>query len=516
MKRLLQALALPALLLAALAILQDPIDRQDGDAPAPLGPELTSEIERGRELVVLADCKACHTARGGHAFAGNRAIPTAFGTFFSPNITPDPDTGIGRWTEDDFWRALHEGRAPDGKLLYPVFPYPNYTKISRRDARAMFAYLRSLPPVRLATSAHEIDFPYNQRFLIAAWRRLYFKPGVYVADSSASAAWNRGAYLVEGVAHCGACHEARDRLGGTPAQVGPAGGVVLSWYAPALNDDREAGLSNWSEDEIVALLKDGRTPSHDNLPPRASTLGPMAEVVFESLRHTAPDELQAMAIYLKSLPEARRASVAARGRNQERHVASVQPGGAGPEVFAATAQVAAPDAAAVASSTTAITSSTAAVASSSTAVASSATPLAPNAATLAPDAAAVPSNSNPHPRRFGSAATAWLASGAELYQEHCASCHGKNGEGSPAAIALAGNRAVTMRSTVNPIRAVLYGGYPPGSAANPRPYGMPPFSHTLQDHEIAQVVSFLRTAWGNDAPLVAANEVAVQRTGPLW
>jgi mono/diheme cytochrome c family protein len=432
MKKLLLGLALPALVLIAIALLQDPIDHQEGEAPSPLGPEPASEIERGRALVVLADCKACHTARGGQAFAGNRAIPTAFGTFFSPNITPDPQTGIGRWSEEDFWQALHQGRAPDGRLLYPAFPYPNYTLISRRDARAMFAYLRSLPPVRAPSSPHEIDFPYDQRFLLAAWRRLYFRPGVYAADSRATAAWNRGAYLVEAVAHCGACHEARDSLGGTSTHANAAGGLVLSWYAPALNDPREAGLSHWSEEDIVALLNGGRTTSHPDSAPRASTLGPMAEVVFESLQHTARDDLQAMAVYLKSLPEVR-------------------------------------------------------------------------ASTADSDA-----------HNVGSAAAAWLESGARVYKEHCASCHGANGEGTTAAIALASNRAITMRSTVNPIRTVLYGGYPPGTAANARPYGMPPFSHALDDREIAQVVSLIRTAWGNDAGLVAANDVALQRTGPLW
>jgi mono/diheme cytochrome c family protein len=434
MKKLLLALTLPALVLAAIVLLPGPADHQVAEAPPPLGAEPSSEIERGRALVTLADCKACHTARGGRAFAGNRAIPTAFGTFFSPNITPDPETGIGRWTEQDFWRALHEGRSPDGTLLYPAFPYPSYTRISRRDASAMFVYLQSLPPVRAASSPHEIDFPYNQRFLLAVWRRLYFKPGVYVVDNDATAAWNRGAYLVEAVAHCGTCHEARNWLGAPSTRNGPAGGFVLTWYAPALNDPREAGLSNWSEEDIVALLKAGRTSGHQGAAPRASTLGPMAEVVFESLQHTPDADLQAMATYLKSLPAA-----------------------AGPPRAQGTA------------------------------------------------------------RNLGSAATAWIENGATVYKEHCASCHGENGEGhSSAAIALAGNRAVTMRSNVNLIRVVLYGGYPPGTAANPRPYGMPPFSHTLDDHQIGQVVSFIRTAWGNDAGLVAGNEVAAQRTGPLW
>ncbi len=431
MRKLILALALPALVLLAIVLLWGPADRQEGEAPASLSAEPSGEIERGRALVTLADCKACHTARGGFAFAGNRAIPTAFGTFYSPNITPDPETGIGRWTEEDFWRALHEGRSPDGTLLYPAFPYPSYTQISRRDARAMFLYLRSLSPVRATRRAHELDFPYNQRLLLTVWRRLYFKPGVYVANNSASPAWNRGAYLVEALAHCRGCHTARNGLGATSTRADATGGLVLNWYAPALNDPREAGLGDWSEQDIVSLLKAGRTSAPDGSVPRASTMGPMAEVVFESLQHAAPDELQAMAVYLKSLPAA---------------------------------------------------------------------------------AAATPS-ARPAP---SPAIAAWLEGGRKLYEEHCARCHGDEGEGHSTAIALAGNRAVTMRSAVNPIRIVLYGGYAPGTAANPRPYGMPPFSHTLDDRQIGQILSFIRAGWGNDAALVDSNEIAVQRTGPLW
>jgi mono/diheme cytochrome c family protein len=434
MRKLVFVVALFGLVALAIALLHGPADRPEGEAPSPLSSGPTSEIERGRALVTLADCKACHTARGGRAFAGNRPIASAFGTFFSPNITPDVETGIGRWTEEDFWRALHEGRSRDGTLLYPAFPYTSYTQISRRDARAMFLYLRSLPPVRARSSAHEIDFPYNQRLLLTVWRRLYFKPGVYIANPSASPAWNRGAYLVEAVAHCRGCHTARNGLGATSTRTDAAGGRQLNWYAPALNDPNEAGLSDWSEQDIVSLLKAGRTSAQGDAPPRASTMGPMAEVVFESLQHTAPDELQAMAVYLKSLP-------------------------------ATDAMQAKPGAPAAASP----------------------------------------------------AVTAWLEGGRKLYKEHCARCHGDEGQGqSNAAIALAGNRAVTMRSAVNPIRVVLYGGYLPGTAANPRPYGMPPFSQQLDDRQIGQVLSFIRSAWGNDAALVRGNDIATQRTGPLW
>lgn len=279
-----------------------PEDRTEGEAP-PAATEAASEVERGRELVVLADCMACHTTRGGEPYAGGSAIPTPFGNFYAPNITPDPETGIGRWSADDFWRALHNGVSPDGRLLYPTFPYTNYTKISRRDSDAMYAYLRTVKPVRKPNREHELRFPYNQRWLLAAWRALYFRPGVYQADPDRSAEWNRGAYLVQGVAHCSACHEARNALGAIRDTENPAGGLVLHWYAPSLYHMSEAGVQDWSEDEIVELLKTGRTRPGGN-GPYAAALGPMAEVVFQSLQHASEDDLRAMAVYLKSLPNA--------------------------------------------------------------------------------------------------------------------------------------------------------------------------------------------------------------------
>ncbi len=157
-------------------------DRQEGEAPKRIAAETAGEVERGRELVTLADCKACHTRRGGAPFAGDRPIPTPFGTFYSPNITPDTETGIGNWSEADFWRALHNGRTPDGTPLYPAFPYTNYTRVSRRDANAMFAYLKTLSPVRVVAREHTLDFPYSSRVLLRAWQRLYFKPGVQTTD----------------------------------------------------------------------------------------------------------------------------------------------------------------------------------------------------------------------------------------------------------------------------------------------------------------------------------------------
>lgn len=426
MKRRLLGLAvlLPVAVLAALWWLR-PQDRPGGEAP-PSQAAGADLLARGAALVALGDCRACHTARGGAAYAGGRPIPTPFGTFYAPNITPDPETGIGAWSADNFWRALHEGRSRDGTPLYPTFPYTNFTKISRADADAMYAWLRRQAPVRQANRPHELKFPYGHRLLLLGWRLLFFRPGVYEADPARDAEWNRGAYLVQGLGHCSACHEARNALGAIRSRDNPSGGLLLNWYAPALGARAEAGVQDWPENEIVALLKTG-------VAPRGTVSGPMAEVVYESLQHQDESELRAMAVYLKSLKDG------------------------GP----------------------------------------------PSAAGL--------------PQLAAGQVEAMRGRGARLYGEHCAQCHGDAGEGrAPAAPALAGNRAVTMASAVNPIRLVLFGGYAPGTAGNPRPFGMPPFSQTLSDEQIAEVLTYVRTSWGNDARPVAGVEVSADRAGPLW
>jgi mono/diheme cytochrome c family protein len=299
--------AVLVLLVAGLAWLLWPEDRVVGEAPASLGPAQSDPAARGRELVVLADCAGCHTSRGGKGFAGGRAIPTPFGTFYSPNITQDAQSGIGGWTREDFWNALHSGYAPGRRLLYPTFPYTNYTRISRKDADAIFAFLQTIPAVRAPNRPHELKFPYDQRWLLLVWRGLFFRPGVYATDTSHDGAWNRGAYLVQGVAHCSACHEARNALGAIKSKDNPSGGLVLSWYAPSLVNSSEAGVQTWSEAQIVSLLKSGQSTSQ--LPGhQGSTFGPMAEVVYESLQRADEADLRAMAVYLKSLPDAGRSS----------------------------------------------------------------------------------------------------------------------------------------------------------------------------------------------------------------
>ena len=294
MKKALIAMACVAIAAAGALFLLYP-----GDDPGPpaAASTLTPQqlIERGAYLAKAGDCMACHTTRGGIAYAGGRALQTPFGKVLSPNITADRETGIGSWTADDFWRALHNGKSKDGRLLYPAFPYTNYTKVRREDSDALYAYFQSVPPHRQSNQPHALRFPYDQQIALAAWRALYFKPGVYQPLTNKSMEWNRGAYLVQGLGHCSACHSSRTTLGGSDD--GLSGGLipVLGWYAPSLTSDAEAGLGDWDTAHIVELLQTGVSP-------RATVFGPMAEVVRQSLQHMSTADVQAMAAYLKSLP----------------------------------------------------------------------------------------------------------------------------------------------------------------------------------------------------------------------
>lgn len=264
--------------------------------PVQASADPAQRVAYGAYLAKVGDCMACHTVPGGQPYAGGAAIPTAFGTFYGPNITPDPSTGIGAWTADDFWRALHQGKAPSGALLYPAFPYTEYTRISRADADALYAYLRTVAPVARPSRPHDLDFPYGWRPLLALWRGLYFQPGVH-ADAGADSELARGRYLVDGLGHCIACHAPRNGLGATPGGSGLAGGIIegLGWYAPALDGDPRNGLGRWSQDDIVALLKTG-TGAH------GAAAGPMGEVVAGSTQYLTDADARAIAVYLKSLP----------------------------------------------------------------------------------------------------------------------------------------------------------------------------------------------------------------------
>lgn len=297
-RRLLWTLGL-LVLLAATAVLVVALNLRDETTLAdPVAFSATpAQVERGAYLARAGNCQACHTARGGAPYAGGRGIDTPFGTVFASNLTPDRKTGIGAWSAAEFWRALHNGRARDGRLLYPAFPYPNYTEVTRADSDALYAYLRSLEPVEQPNTPHALRWPYSTQAALAVWRALYFTPGVHADDPRQSAEWNRGAYLVRGLGHCAACHSARNALGASDNGADLAGGLIpmQNWYAPSLTSGAEAGVADWDARHIVQLLKTGVSP-------RAATIGPMAEVVLHSTQHLSEADLHAMAVYLKALP----------------------------------------------------------------------------------------------------------------------------------------------------------------------------------------------------------------------
>src|SRR6185369_2050440 len=258
---------------------------------------MTQLIDRGEYLARAGDCTACHTEPTGDLFAGGRAMPTPFGNIYVPNITPDDETGIGLWTADDFYRMMHTGLSRDGSLLYPAMPFASYTKVTRADCDAIFAYLQSVPPVKRKNRPHELRFPYNNRELLVGWRALYFREGEYQPDASQTPQWNRGAYLVQGLGHCAMCHTQVNALGGSSESKAFEGGMIpnQSWYAPSLTSNREAGLGDWSLREIGDVLQVG-------ISSRGTTYGPMAEVVYNSLQYMTDEDTEAMAVYLKALP----------------------------------------------------------------------------------------------------------------------------------------------------------------------------------------------------------------------
>jgi mono/diheme cytochrome c family protein len=257
-------------------------------------------IARGEYLAKIGNCEGCHTARGGDAYAGGRRVQTPFGAVVATNITPEKTHGIGHWSANDFYRALHEGRSRDGRLLSPAFPYTNTTIVSREDSDAIYAYLMNrVAPSSRANEPSSLSALYNSQVALAAWRVLFFRAETYATDPAKSAQWNRGAYLANGLAHCTACHGERNAFGAPKSSRGYAGAMMPlnDWYAPSMNRSDEASVAAWSNEDIVALLKHG-------INRQASVLGPMAEMVFKSTQHLSDDDAKAMATYLKSLPVA--------------------------------------------------------------------------------------------------------------------------------------------------------------------------------------------------------------------
>jgi mono/diheme cytochrome c family protein len=253
-------------------------------------------LKRGEYLARAGDCVACHTADKGGPFAGGLPINTPFGTIYTPNITSDPDTGIGRWTDADFLRAMHEGIGKSGERLYPAFPYAEYTKVTDGDVLAIRAYLNTLAPIRYTPPRNELSFPFNQRWLMVFWNMFNFKEGRFVPDPQKSAEWNRGAYLVEGLAHCEECHTPRNLTQGLKTSERFSGAELSGWHAYNITPDKNAGVGGWTDAELTQYLATGAVHG------RANAAGPMADVVQNSTQYMTPEDLRSMVTYLRAVP----------------------------------------------------------------------------------------------------------------------------------------------------------------------------------------------------------------------
>ncbi|NVZ61952.1 cytochrome c [Pseudomonas gingeri] len=388
-------------------------------------------IEKGRYLADAGDCTACHTAKGGQPFAGGLAIASPIGTLYSSNITPDKTTGIGGYSLEDFDRAVRHGIAANGSSLYPAMPYPAYAKVNDDDLRALYAYfMHGVTPVNAENRANAVPWPLSIRWPLAIWRKV-FAPDpdavVFKADGYKDAGVARGAYLIQGLGHCGSCHTPRAVTLQEKAQdeSSPAylsgGPVIDGWLAVNLRGNPADGLGSWSLDDIVATLRSARSETH------AVLGGAMGDVVVHSTQNLNDSDLHAMAAYLKTLPAG------------ERQVSGFSADPATAKALAAGQE--------------------------------------------------------------GSR-------GAELYIDNCAACHRTNGQGDARVFPkIAGNSSVLSEDPVSMIRLVLAGGKLPATTTAPSELGMPGFAWRLSDEEVAQLLSFIRTSWGNQAPTVNAAQV---------
>ncbi len=263
---------------------------------------LSEQEQRGEYLARAGNCKSCHTNGDNSPFAGGLEFETPFGTIYSTNITSDPETGIGQWSLEDFTHAMRHGEAPDGTNLYPVFPYTAFAKISDEDIAAIYAYVKTIAPVRYSPPENELGFPYSQRWAMGLWNWMYHTDSAFEPQPGQSAEWNRGAYLVEGLGHCSMCHTPRNFMGANDSDLAMTGGTYMTrvegklsaWSAPNLTS-ADSGLAMWTVDDVTDYLKLG--VSH-----RAGVFGPMNEVVVNSTSHLSREDVRAMAVYLKSLP----------------------------------------------------------------------------------------------------------------------------------------------------------------------------------------------------------------------
>lgn len=361
------------------------------------------QIEAGRRIAIEGDCAGCHTLDKAQPFAGGVSLQTPFGTLVGSNITPDNETGIGLWTFDDFKNALRSGRGKNGKRLYPAMPYPAFTKMSDADVASLWVYMRSVAPIRNPVESNQLPFPYSIRLSMMGWNLLNFSESRFKPDPSRSAEWNRGAYLVEGAGHCGACHTAKTTLGADDTSKALRGGLLQGWYAPDITGDNRKGLGGWSDDEIVAYLKTGANG-------RSVASGPMIEAIQNSTSNMPEADLRAIATYLK--------------------------------------QVNAPS--------------------------STATALGAN------DPA--------------------MVAGKAIYKDNCAACHKDDGTGQPLLFPrLAGSAMVQSDDPTTLLRVVMAGTQGAYTKAAPTTPAMPSFAWRLNDQQVADVLTYVRNAWGNAA-----------------
>ena len=431
MKALLIALVLAIVLfLAALVFALMPTRTRVIAAGASAAP-VADAIERGRYLAVAGDCAACHTAPGGKEFAGGLPINSPIGAIYSTNITPDKESGIGKFTLDDFDRAVRHGIDDEGVTLYPAMPYPSYALLSDEDIASLYAYfMHGVEPATSPDHANGIPWPLSIRWPLALWRKLFApSPGgpTFNAARYPDAAVARGAYLVQGPGHCGSCHTPRavtlqeKSLDDSSGTFLSGGQVIDGWVAVNLRGNQGDGLGDWSKEDIVATLRSARNPT------QAVVGAPMSDVVVHSTQYMNDADLSAIAAYLKTLT----------------------PAPAGSPKFAAN-----------------------------------------------PATAAALAKGNEGSR------------GAEVYDDNCAACHRTGGEGSPKVLPkIAGNPTVLADDPDSLIRLVLAGSALPGTTTAPSPLGMPGFAWRLSNDEVAQLLTFVRSSWGNRASSVSAGQV---------
>ena len=380
---------------------------------------------KGEYLARAGDCVACHSAKGGKAFAGGLAMGTPMGTIYTTNITPDPDTGIGNYSLEDFDRAVRSGVAKDGHHLYPAMPYPSYAKISDEDLKDLYTFfMKNVPAVKQPNKPNEIPWYLSPRWPLAIWNLVFAPKTGFAPRQDHDATWNRGAYLIEGLEHCGACHTPRgiaiqEKALDASSVSYLAGAELDAWSAPNLRGDLRTGLGAWSVEELQAFLKSG----HND---RGVAFGSMLDVVNNSTPYLTDDDTKAMSVFLKSLP-----------------ATADQP-------------------------------------------------------QFAYDDATAKSLQSGNPQKAG----------ADTYLGACAACHGADGKGQPPFMPpLAGNPAVLDADPSSLINLVLNGAEPLVVKGVPDAYRMPQFRIQMNDEHIADVLSFVRSAWGNNADAVSTDQV---------